>query len=150
MLAATSSVSTLSNMKKYIANQNSAREKLLLVHFYFVHKKRVYPKQYIFITDITLSEKIVSGTTLEYAATVERKIRWQKIIVVRTEQIDWRPRFNFVTRQKLRLKKLNKREMAVWNEFSKAHLLEYLNKNKEGEHEPTIRCDSYQNKNYEE
>lgn len=134
-------------LKEY---QQDAGGLLLLVHFYFVHKKRVYPKQYTFITDIRFSKEIVPGTTLEYAATVERKVRWQKIIVVRTEQIDWRPRFNFVTWQKLRLKKLNKREMAVWNKFSKAHLLGYLNKSKEGEHESRIRCDSHQNKNYEE
>ncbi|VTX69753.1 hypothetical protein [Limosilactobacillus oris] len=118
--------------------RNSNDIGLLLVRFYFVHKKQVYPKQYAFVTGLTFSKNMLPGTTWEYAATTGNKILWQKIIVVQVDHLQWRPQFNFVSQQEIYLRKLNEKEKAAWEKFSKKHFLAYLSKSKEGEHESKI------------
>lgn len=92
-----------------------------MIRFYFVHRKRTFPKPYLAILDQSLRGQVTVGTVMKYQANTTDGKRWQTMIVTDLYDVPYRPRFAVILANEVRIKKFNSHERRAWQKFSKTH-----------------------------
>ncbi len=92
-----------------------------MIRFYFVHRKRTYPKPYLAILDQRLHDKVTVGTVMKYQANTTDGKRWQTVIVTDLYEVPYRPRFEVILANEVHIKKFNSHELQAWQLFSQTH-----------------------------
>lgn len=106
-----------------------------LIRFYFVHRKRVYPKPYYAVLESTLNQQYKPGTVAKYGAFTRDGTRWQTIVVTDVYDVDYRPRFEAIKAKQIYRKHFNQQELRSWKAFSKDHGYENLVINERGDND---------------